>query len=386
LVRRIPGVLTTTEFEQVFLRERARVDRTARCFSLLVLDCVEQDRDELERLAALVLERTRAADILGWMDSHRLGSILPDTPGSGAWTLADDLIRRLAKAGFRVDFEVFTYPVRPKAAPPADDGASHNGEHGRDGRGRNGELEPPRRGAGDRAARRRGDDPAAITEDLEAIRQQIGPRPVTALEGFEIVPLPRWKRALDVAGSSALLLVLSPVFALAALAIKLTSPGPVIFRQIRAGLGGRPFVMYKFRSMTDRAEAVKQELLPFSDSDGPAFKMRNDPRITPVGRLLRKTSIDELPQLWNVLKGDMTLVGPRPPTPDEVAHYQPWQRRRLLLTGGLTCIWQVSGRSEVGFDDWVRMDLRYSERRSLLLDLELVAKTARAVLSGRGAY
>jgi lipopolysaccharide/colanic/teichoic acid biosynthesis glycosyltransferase len=173
---------------------------------------------------------------------------------------------------------------------------------------------------------------------------------------------------------------------LVALLIKLDSPGPVFFRQIRAGLGGRPFVMYKFRSMRAGADAQKQDLHALNEKDGPIFKIRNDPRMTKVGRMLRKTSIDEMPQLWNVVKGDMTFVGPRPPTIDEVANYRPWQRRRLARTGGLTCIWQVSGRSEIGFEEWVRMDLRYVERQNMLLDLKLVAKTAGAVVSGRGAY
>ena len=121
-------------------------------------------------------------------------------------------------------------------------------------------------------------------------------------------------------------------------------------------------------------------------TDGPIFKMRNDPRITPVGRILRRMSIDELPQLYNVLRGDMTLIGPRPPTLNEVEHYEPWQRKRLDITGGLTCIWQVSGRSEVGFEEWVRMDIEYQRKRSILFDVRLVMKTFGAVLSGRGAY
>ncbi len=173
---------------------------------------------------------------------------------------------------------------------------------------------------------------------------------------------------------------------LVAIAIKLTSPGPVIFRQQRAGLNGRPFSFYKFRSMYLDAEERRLALENSNEQYGPIFKIKHDPRITPVGRVLRKMSIDELPQLWNVLKGDMTLVGPRPPTLNEVPEYERWQSRRLQLKGGLTCIWQVSGRSEIGFEDWMRMDLRHFQQRSFLFDAEILARTATAVLTGRGAY
>jgi lipopolysaccharide/colanic/teichoic acid biosynthesis glycosyltransferase len=160
----------------------------------------------------------------------------------------------------------------------------------------------------------------------------------------------------------------------------------VIFRQTRIGRGGRPFVLFKFRTMCADAEKLKELLRARNEQTGPVFKMRRDPRVTRVGRLLRSTSIDELPQLWNVLRGDMTLVGPRPPTPDEVPKYEQWQRRRLSLTPGLTCIWQVSGRAEIGFLEWVRMDVRYAQRRSFWGDLRLLARTIPAILSGRGAH
>ena len=147
-----------------------------------------------------------------------------------------------------------------------------------------------------------------------------------------------------------------------------------------------PFEFYKFRSMVTGAEAGKQDLLQSNEQTGPAFKMRIDPRVTRVGYFLRRTSIDELPQLFHVLRGQMSLVGPRPPTLDEVPDYEPWQRRRLSLTPGLTCIWQVRGRSTIHFLDWVRMDLSYAQRRSFLLDVKLLLLTIPAVLSRRGAY
>lgn len=198
-------------------------------------------------------------------------------------------------------------------------------------------------------------------------------------------PMPWWKRGIDLAGASAVLALASPVLLAAAAAIKLTSAGPVVFTQKRAGLGGRPFTIYKFRTMCADAEAKKKALRARSEQDGPAFKMARDPRITRVGAFLRKTSIDELPQLFNVLKGDMSLVGPRPLPLDEQSAAETWQQRRLTVTPGLTCIWQIEGRSKVTFAEWVRMDVSYMRRRTFAHDLAILLKTVPAVLLRRGA-
>jgi lipopolysaccharide/colanic/teichoic acid biosynthesis glycosyltransferase len=205
------------------------------------------------------------------------------------------------------------------------------------------------------------------------------------MEAWFVKPLPRWKRCIDIVGASLGLVLFSPVMLVAALAIRLTSPGPAIFKQERAALGGRPFWMYKFRTMVAGAEQQQELLRPLNEQDGPAFKLSDDPRITPVGRWLRKTSIDELPQLWNVLKGDMSLVGPRPLPVRESDQCRQWHRARLGVTPGLTCIWQVNGRCNTNFDRWVRMDLDYIRRRSLGFDLLLLAWTIPAVLLQRGA-
>ncbi|MBI5236613.1 MAG: sugar transferase [Deltaproteobacteria bacterium] len=194
------------------------------------------------------------------------------------------------------------------------------------------------------------------------------------------------KRAFDVAASFILMSALSPVFLLAAILVKAASSGPVFFVQQRCGINGRQFAMYKFRSMYSGAHARQSELEHLSASGGPAFKLKDDPRITRIGALLRKMSIDELPQLWNVLKGDMSMVGPRPPVADEVAKYARWQKRRLSMRPGLTCIWQVSGRSNIGFEEWMRLDLQYIDNWSLKLDAKILLKTIPAVLFGRGAY
>lgn len=195
------------------------------------------------------------------------------------------------------------------------------------------------------------------------------------------------KRAVDIVGAMIAFLVLSPVFLVAVVAVALTSPGPVLFAQERVGLDGTPFKMLKFRSMYRDAETLHEKLESLNaHQTGPIFKIYDDPRVTPVGRIIRKLSIDELPQLLNVLGGSMTLVGPRPPVPREVSTYSQWQAQRLLVKPGITCIWQVSGRSDIDFDTWVKMDLEYIETWSLGLDLQLMARTIPAVLTMRGAY
>ena len=196
------------------------------------------------------------------------------------------------------------------------------------------------------------------------------------------------KRMLDLAVVVPLALLLTPLFVLVALAIRLQDGGPVLFWQIRVGRDGRPFDFPKFRSMQVNAEAVRTRVLAANQhgAEGVTFKMKRDPRITPVGRLVRRTSIDELPQLWCVLRGDMSLVGPRPPLVGEVERYSIADRARLSVTPGLTCIWQVNGRAEVSFPQQVQMDLQYIRRQSLSTDLGLLAKTLPAVIRGKGAY
>ncbi len=193
------------------------------------------------------------------------------------------------------------------------------------------------------------------------------------------------KQAFDIITSLFLLIILSPIFLIIALAIKISSSGPVFFKQIRCGLNGRKFFLYKFRSMVDNAEKMKARLEKYNEADSPVFKIRNDPRITLVGKFLRKTSMDELPQLFNVLRGNMSLVGSRPPLPSEVDHYKRSQRRRLSMKPGITCLWQINGRSEVNFDTWMKMDLEYIDNWSLALDCRILIKTIPAILFSRGA-
>jgi exopolysaccharide biosynthesis polyprenyl glycosylphosphotransferase len=194
------------------------------------------------------------------------------------------------------------------------------------------------------------------------------------------------RRILDVILASGIVAIFGPLIMLpTAILIKLTSPGPVLFKQKRCGLNGRVFTMFKFRSMVDNAEQQRVEMEALNEMDGPVFKSSRDPRITAIGKIIRHRSIDELPQLFNVLQGHMSLVGPRPPLPQEVARYVRWQRRRLSMKPGMTCLWQISGRNEVSFEDWMKLDLTYIDNWSLLLDLKILLKTVPVVLLGRGA-
>ncbi len=194
------------------------------------------------------------------------------------------------------------------------------------------------------------------------------------------------KRILDVLGALFALIALSPVIAVLALIVRMTSRGPVFYRSTRIGRGGRPFTFIKLRSMVKDADLKRQNMTHLNEADGPVFKIARDPRITPIGRFMRSTSLDEVPQFWNVLIGDMSLVGPRPPIPHEVAQYEPWQLRRLDVRPGLTCLWQISGRSRIGFQEWMRLDLEYIRHRSFALDLKILLRTIPAVLSREGAY
>jgi lipopolysaccharide/colanic/teichoic acid biosynthesis glycosyltransferase len=194
------------------------------------------------------------------------------------------------------------------------------------------------------------------------------------------------KRFLDVIGALVALVVGAPILLVSAILIKLESPGPVLYRSTRIGRGGRPFTFLKLRSMVDGADRHRQHLNHLNECDGPVFKISRDPRVTRIGRFLRTTSIDEIPQFMNVLRGEMSMVGPRPPIPEEVAHYEPWQMRRLDVRPGITCLWQISGRSRIGFQEWMRLDLEYIKHQSFGLDAKILVRTIPAVLSREGAY
>jgi exopolysaccharide biosynthesis polyprenyl glycosylphosphotransferase len=235
----------------------------------------------------------------------------------------------------------------------------------------------------------------AVRIALDVLRYGCSPMRLSDVDGLPMLTFTRTpsdllavaiKRTFDIAASSAVLLLLAPLLGLVALAIKLDSPGPVIFRQRRVGLNGHVFQILKFRSMHVDAEVRLEALRALNEVSGPVFKMSHDPRVTRVGRFIRKTSLDEFPQFWNVLRGDMSIVGPRPPLPSEVRQYKRWQRRRLSVRPGITCTWQISGRAGIDFDQWMALDLEYIDHWSLGGDLRICLKTIPAVLSTRGAH
>lgn len=329
-------------FQRLVAYERARADRSGLPFSIVVV-LPRTEGQAAHRQQQEVLQfwgkRLRNTDDIGWIDSDRLAALLPYTSAQGAWTVADTLVAALSTDDEPPLCEVWCYPSQW----PADFADA-------------------------------GDD------------SQAGSRPFRPLQPSFARPLPWWKRLLDLAGASAGLVALMPLFLLVAVVQKITSPGPLLFKQKRAGLGGKPFEMLKFRTMIVNAEAKREELLALNEQDGPAFKVKNDPRVTPFGRLLRKTSIDELPQLWNVLRGEMSLVGPRPLPCFEAEACELWQQRRQDVTPGLTCLWQVYGRSQVSFAEWMRLDIRYLISRNLWRDIKLILLTIPAVLWRRGAH
>jgi exopolysaccharide biosynthesis polyprenyl glycosylphosphotransferase len=216
---------------------------------------------------------------------------------------------------------------------------------------------------------------------------EMGGIPLIGVKQVQISPFTRLiKRGVDVVFSLLVLILAAPLMGLIALAIKLGSPGPVLFRQQRVGKGGKIFVLYKFRSMAVGAEEQQELLSDLNEADGPIFKIKEDPRVTRVGRWLRRLSLDELPQFYNVLRGDMSLIGPRPPVPEEVAQYQPWHMRRLEIAPGITGLWQVSGRSELPFDEMALLDIYYAEQWSPALDVKILLRTIPTVVFGDGAY
>jgi lipopolysaccharide/colanic/teichoic acid biosynthesis glycosyltransferase len=387
------------QINEILRTERARTERNGGKFSLVLFGPIP-DRLTFARVGRTLSRRARSTDHLGHFRDSRLCAILPDTPSNGARAFALDVIEilesRLSETSIAspTPFEVFSFPTPPSG----NDDFDRDGNAGWDGRPREAAIAGRRRllGTGESrladigaakgfpAVDRVGPlwpEYVVPTVGVEAGRAALA----RSLDDLLMRPLPVWKRATDISGAIIGILAASPIMLLAAMMIKLTSPGPVLFQQHRCGLGGKPFKILKFRTMVADADRLQSGLLPMNEQDGPAFKIRNDPRITPIGRLLRKTSLDELPQLLNVLRGEMSLVGPRPLPVKEQHACSLWQRRRLDVTPGLTCIWQVAGRSTVSFDKWVRMDVNYIRRRTLIHDLKILVQTVPAVLLGRGA-
>lgn len=379
------GFVAAGQMWGVLERYRSRADRHCQVFSVAVFQ-LSGSRRQVARTARVLAGRARMSDEIGWLEGTSLCVILPDTGPDGAARFATDAAGRVERRCPTPAFTLYTYPAEPASVNGDDAGPGFRPDFDKMGVRQSKKC----RKASQSVAS--GSSDASSEVGLAVARETVSAAPAgaarqqaEALDSWFIRGLPAWKRALDILGALALLVVTFPVMLVSALAVRLSSPGPIIFRQQRAGLGGRPFTIYKFRTMRQGAHGAQRLLRPLSEQDGPAFKLSNDPRVTRVGAILRRTSIDELPQLLNVLKGEMSLVGPRPLPLDESARCTPWQRRRLEVTPGLTCIWQVKGRSRVTFEQWARMDIDYLVRRTLAGDFKLLVQTVPAVLLRKGA-
>ena len=334
----VDNLLSDREFRRAIDEERMRVDRNALRFSLVVFDCGTHGcASRTRQLSMECNKRLRMIDRAGFLSSREVGVLLPGTDATGAHKVGSDIADRVQVNGDSLPRKIYVYPGNALPVSPNNS-----------------------------------DETTAAA--------------IHCADALLIEPLPRWKRMLDIVGASLGLILAAPVITAAAMAIKFTSPGPVLFTQVRAGLGGRPFKIYKFRTMTVGAEELKHALRANSEQDGPAFKIKDDPRVTRVGRYLRRTCIDEFQQFWNVLTGDMSLVGPRPLPLDESQECEDWQRKRLTVTPGLTCIWQVSGGMRIPFVEWMRMDIRYIRSRRLWHDLKLLWATLIAVVFHRASH
>jgi len=367
--------LPEAEFLACIRKERQRSDRSRATLSLigLRLPSLREAYDPgYDYALESILHRVRCLDEVGWLEPGVVGILLPVTAEEGARQLVKYLQRNDTTGYLRgAVVSVFVYP------DSADSGLGDGGE------GRREPAERKRDGDHNGNGERR--QPRVAHEGANARVSSAPERSAEPLVELLLDREPWWKRPVDVVGACVALVLLSPVMLGAAVAIKLGSPGPLFYSSWRVGKGGRAFRFHKFRTMCVDAEKKKKGLLALNEADGPVFKMERDPRVTPIGRILRKSSIDELPQFWNVLRGDMSLVGPRPPIPEETRWYAPWQRRRLELKGGLTCLWQVSGRSNVSFEEWCRLDVKYHTNRSFLGDIGILFRTIPAVLAARGA-
>jgi len=343
-------------FQAVLAKERARADRNNHVISLVSFEVGWQY--SIRSFAQQLKKQIRITDDIGWLDSQTIGVLLFNSLGAEA-KLFIEKINRNCPQHFLYNYSISTYPEGIFEHPHNDgnhlklrDSCHHY-------------------------------IPEPIT--LHHNRRSSDDKVAKKLQPFFFDKKKIGKRLIDIAVSIVALIVLSPLMLAIAIAVKLTSQGPVLFKQQRAGLGGKPFTFLKFRTMQIDAEEHKSELLQFNERTGPVFKMENDPRITRVGIHLRKWSLDELPQFINVFKGDMSLVGPRPPTLDEVEKYDSWHNYRLEVKPGITCIWQVYARHENSFENWVRLDIKYRKEQSFLLDMKLLVLTLPAVLSRRGA-
>ena len=330
-------------FQRVLAKERSRVERSGNSFGFIILrlEDLTNARKQTVQLAKILHKRLRDTDEKGHLGIGRIGVLLPETAMDDTELVLNQILKLAGDANLKIDAEAFCYPDRPDHSDP---------ENGSDG-----------------------------SEKLQPAGTESATNPLASM----VPGYPLWKRAMDVSFSILGFVFLSPVFLVVGCLVKLTSTGPIVFAQKRTGQFGNEFTIFKFRTMVVNAEELRQELEPSNERDGPAFKIKKDPRITPVGSFLRSTGLDELPQLWNVLVGDMALVGPRPLPVDEAEQCQSWQHRRLEVKPGLTCFWQISKSRVESFSEWMRLDLKYVRTANPLVDVMLILKTFVSVFLGR---
>lgn len=359
---------SAAEFRREIRRERLRADRRGIRFCVLKITLSGSSRraSEMTRLIRTVGPSVRATDEKAQLGRHVLGVLLVDTPEMGGRCALDRLEYLAIGAGLNVQMNLRVYD-------PESLGGDSEGDIGTD-RG-----DSPLGGAAGRPTEQ---VPEPALASLLSRRSSFRPTRVVAAPASLRMAA---KRIVDVVGALGGLVLAAPILAITVVAIGLTSKGPVVFRQVREGRGGRPFTIYKLRTMDADAESHQPALRASSQRNGPAFKLQGDPRVTPLGRFLRSTCIDELPQLINVLLGDMSLVGPRPLPWAESRACAAWQRRRLDVRPGLTCDWQINKRHVHTFDEWMRMDIAYVDRIGLWSDARLMARTMTVPLMGRGS-
>ena len=339
-VTRTASIASIEQFREQMEVERDRSERSKLPFSMLVLKPIRGAKRsvgleaKLQNLMQFLKRRLRSIDSVGQLTGDSVAALLPYTQASGAWRVADDVESYCLDIDLDLEYTVYTYP-----SPPMDD-----------------------------------------FNTVDAGAAVVDGRTVLGMESLFCKAMPLSKRLLDVLVAGAGMIAVSPVIAAAAAAIRLESKGPVFYAQWRRGLGGKPFRVLKLRSMYMDADDRKYELAAKNEQDGPAFKIVKDPRITRVGRIIRATSIDELPQLWNVLCGEMSVVGPRPLPCEEADGCEPWQARRHDVTPGITCFWQTRSQKYVTFAKWMRMDLAYIRACSIWTDVKLILRTIPAIL------
>ncbi len=369
----LPRILRMTDdFQTILEIDRLRADRMGIPLSLVVftIPLGQENAKLLTAFSESLSLRLRATDHSGMVGPFQYGVLLWDAHQTGAERFIHNVLHT-DELRQSISTKVYLYPHKFDQDPTSGPSDLSNAR--------------PQSSSVDTLQTNQADDFSVQPSDIaSAVSKAVNIQTLPMESLFQYRPS-IFKRVIDIIGASFGLLIASPLLLLAGLLIKSQDGGPIFFMQKRSGLNGKPFSIYKLRTMTTNAEAQKAYLKQFSEQDGAAFKMTNDPRVTWIGRFLRKTSIDELPQLINVIKGEMSLVGPRPLPCDEASACDMWQQRRLDVMPGLTCIWQVEGRSRVSFAEWMRMDLRYIRRNSFWNDVHLILATIPAVLLRRGA-